>query len=1831
MSHPLPMPPCPTTVVLRPHNAGPGSPSTVARPPPRVLPKPQSANSGPTTTSSSSASPITIKRPTSPQPSPGVGANTHTASGSATASTVKPSSQPLKTSGKVDDTSDAAKLKKIQEKVKKEEEERAKHEEEERLKREEKAKREEEEKVKRDEKARREEEEERVKREEKARREEERLRKEEDRAKREEEKAKREEEERARKEEERAKREEEKARKLDEKAKKRTGESGKSFFLKKLGTIRHGITLATSSPTPVKKERSEMWKAGVPKPTNLLSVLPEPELAVRFRQFLENEYCEESFNFWNEVESFNAMVESGIAPGEVQNEAKRIFEKYIRPGSQYEVNFPAGIASELEPTITHPKPDLVWSKIFSRAQTEAYHIMQDHSFPRWLGTIEWLPGTPLERATSPSPEPSHLNQSTATSSVTKRSVVTSSPLEKRKPLPPSLASTLSNQGLRDVFKNYLVAQGNQEPLLLWQEIESLSTHSFSSKLQFRQEAIRIFRTFCDPSSRHNTGVQSCNVNSLQAILFGDDNDHLLNSSTFKAIQADAFSLMIAPYSAWCSKVTVWGGKPPPSTNDQVIRSQRIARTGNRSLPKPTKTPQNCMHFDSAPSFEVAMQHSILSEKFKQYLSSQGAQGLLDFLQSIDSFSKLNVDPKDLQELGQKLFATFITHRNVTAQMPLENFPWSVRDELYTRLGFESSCSLHRINSKMFDKAAMWALTQMKSVHYEAWIATNAWKVLQSPQRDTAPTASQPHQTPTNSPHPRNTPLQTQPQPQKNTPPGTSTQQRNVHPPPTNQPHPQAGNVRLSQTGASQPQTRNVQPQPGASSRDIHQTNTTPTNTQPRASNTTATPQSHVTSSTVSAQPSSNTTKPGQQAPISTKSTLPPKPSQVPPQVQPADKQANPSKPQQMQHQPSTKPPGTDRPAPQVQPSGLHPLGTQPSPFPPVATKPGLVQGKPLSDQATKSKPTATTPAQHGEVGHPATKPGQETAGQSKSVVSQQPQMQSKQPQSQPQPQAQAQPQPLPRPQPHPQPRPQPQPQARPQPQPQPRPQSQPQPHPQQQRPQPLPPTHPQIKPQVQIPHTQPQPLPPPQRPLPQQQGIKPSTQGGIPNQTRPQPFPQPKPQPSQQTVPRTSNSTSPESEQTISKPLQRGDASKSTSPVTVSHGSEPQSNSPGIKSTTPALATDTKGSVVKQPEQSSKSDQLVNKQTPSDPAAADPGRKLETSSAPTRSSSPSPSSSSSPSPQPNRGTSPSQVALKSTVHTTISSQTKASETSPTVKQGPANETKTSPVVASKNSTTETHTPTEPPKKLTQDSPADGGKRENTEKPVVPAKSEAINKVLPETAAKSSGLEKATENSPSAPEGHDKPNTTPSDTASAALAAAEKPEIQTKPNEILQEVATESNVKVENGEKPSSNQTSKLSETAGTQTASQELCSPSVCSTAVDTPQSQSKASEDDYGTTEVAIDAPLQQVDETEYVWDDPGAEGYNEVAASDEYYTNYGTEAMQYDSSQVPTTPPVPEVSPNTAPQDNTPTDQTTEETATTDQSYLPTYGSDETYTPDQAYYSNDQAYSTDQDYEYNGNQEEANNTATAATTPQSDMPNEGDQQSSSEQITTQYDDDQGYDIQPYTVDDPACSDDAYNITTEYTPNPSTSPPPTTTTTTAPQSQIPAATTTTTPSPTVATSPSPEQQQGYAADDAYSTSPTTHSSPDSYSTDYSSPAVEDNSNNTLEYCLLDASWVTAFRTYVEACDPDAAKHVDFYVKASQITPYRDALPAVVCQKVEALLNELWPVGLEAVNYAFDLQQFVRTGSPDTNEIITAVQTSMSWAVYTLDSSGYYQSYTGSG
>ena len=107
-------------------------------------------------------------------------------------------------------------------------------------------------------------------------------------------------------------------------------------------------------------------------------ILRDATFLIEFRHFLKSECSQENLDFWLAVESYRAMKTKNKCKRLL--EGKKIYRKYLAPGSVFEINvdiFHAKmIAAELNLTEITPE-------IFDCAQKEIYLLIKRDSYPRY--------------------------------------------------------------------------------------------------------------------------------------------------------------------------------------------------------------------------------------------------------------------------------------------------------------------------------------------------------------------------------------------------------------------------------------------------------------------------------------------------------------------------------------------------------------------------------------------------------------------------------------------------------------------------------------------------------------------------------------------------------------------------------------------------------------------------------------------------------------------------------------------------------------------------------------------------------------------------------------------------------------------------------------------------------------------------------------------------------------------------------------------------------------------------------------------------------------------------------------------------------------------------------------------------------------------------------------------------------------------------------------------------------------------------------------------------------------------------------------------------------
>ncbi|KAH3745679.1 hypothetical protein Pelo_12366 [Pelomyxa schiedti] len=420
------------------------------------------------------------------------------------------------------------------------------------------------------------------------------------------------------------------------------------------------------------------WKPKCEAPT-LKQTLTSPELQQHFAEFLEGEYAEENLILWNEVEGYRKLSQMGSSPSVLREEIRRIFELYIKPDSEFEVNLPGNIPKSIEVSLeTFPLNSSGASveataltteeELLYEAQVEAHNLLLCHSFPRWLKSVEWAP-TKVEEAPRGPPAP---------------------PPPKRSPRPPSLAITLGNPGLHRTFKKHLSTADPRmyATICLWETLEQFSAQSSSTPpTELKRGAKDIFEKYLKPGTTHFAPIKEEKRIPIGKMVYDSTSLVGFKPSMFLQVQDDAFQQLQVVYIKWCSMFGCWEGVPASSANSQVTRvnlknSRRSIIIQRPSLPGEKQD----FDGDNPPSFEQTMQNIFLRARFMDYLRALGLQNFAHFSQELEEFANnKHLSPEAVQAQACILFRKYITFKDLEAQEPVNQLPMSIREDLHARL------------------------------------------------------------------------------------------------------------------------------------------------------------------------------------------------------------------------------------------------------------------------------------------------------------------------------------------------------------------------------------------------------------------------------------------------------------------------------------------------------------------------------------------------------------------------------------------------------------------------------------------------------------------------------------------------------------------------------------------------------------------------------------------------------------------------------------------------------------------------------------------------------------------------------------------------------------------------------------------------------------------------------------------------------------------------------------------------------------------------------------------------------------------------------------------
>jgi len=117
----------------------------------------------------------------------------------------------------------------------------------------------------------------------------------------------------------------------------------------------------------------------------LKDILLDPNYCSFFLKFLEREFAQENVIFWLRVNEFR----NTISDSERVIIAKDIFEAFIQPGAQNEINLSDFTISKTILPYFKSENNYFPNDMYNRSQKEIYDLMTLHSWPRFVLTADY--------------------------------------------------------------------------------------------------------------------------------------------------------------------------------------------------------------------------------------------------------------------------------------------------------------------------------------------------------------------------------------------------------------------------------------------------------------------------------------------------------------------------------------------------------------------------------------------------------------------------------------------------------------------------------------------------------------------------------------------------------------------------------------------------------------------------------------------------------------------------------------------------------------------------------------------------------------------------------------------------------------------------------------------------------------------------------------------------------------------------------------------------------------------------------------------------------------------------------------------------------------------------------------------------------------------------------------------------------------------------------------------------------------------------------------------------------------------------------------------------
>eukprot|EP01104_Vermistella_antarctica_P010415 TRINITY_DN2787_c1_g5_i2.p1 TRINITY_DN2787_c1_g5~~TRINITY_DN2787_c1_g5_i2.p1 ORF type:complete len:401 (+),score=59.22 TRINITY_DN2787_c1_g5_i2:207-1409(+) len=134
---------------------------------------------------------------------------------------------------------------------------------------------------------------------------------------------------------------------------------------------------------------TESGSEHVSEDRTLINILRNPVGRDSFRSFLVSEHSEENFMFWEEVEQFKHIPEREI--DKLEDEADRIYHKFLAPDAEYEVNIPGKVKDAVRKVFIFDMSSFasfepISKSIFTQAQSSVFRTLRQDSLTRYMSS-----------------------------------------------------------------------------------------------------------------------------------------------------------------------------------------------------------------------------------------------------------------------------------------------------------------------------------------------------------------------------------------------------------------------------------------------------------------------------------------------------------------------------------------------------------------------------------------------------------------------------------------------------------------------------------------------------------------------------------------------------------------------------------------------------------------------------------------------------------------------------------------------------------------------------------------------------------------------------------------------------------------------------------------------------------------------------------------------------------------------------------------------------------------------------------------------------------------------------------------------------------------------------------------------------------------------------------------------------------------------------------------------------------------------------------------------------------------------------------------------------